>query len=115
VDDVLCVRVRGCQCDFERTGSRQVSDNFCEHGNNRKLYIHPGRGLNAVCVCVCVCVIIGYSLRYASGRDETELIGNKLENSKPTNIVPMCKPANHPTDPNSTLAAALGIQKSKYY
>lgn len=40
VDDVLRVRVRGCQCDLERTGSRQVSDNFCEQGNNRKLHIY---------------------------------------------------------------------------
>lgn len=67
VDDVLRVRVRGCQCDLERTGSRQVSDNFCEKGNNGKLYIHPGRGFNTIrCICLCVCcvyIIIGCGLR----------------------------------------------------
>lgn len=37
VDGVLCIRVRGYQCDLERTVIRQVSDNFYEQGNNRKL------------------------------------------------------------------------------
>jgi len=43
-DDVK--RVRECQCDLERTRSQQVSDNFCEQGNNRKLYKYaPDEGL----------------------------------------------------------------------